>query len=68
MSIRSLATELYKAQQKVHRLQDKLESAELKDKDLLRAELRRAEAACAQLRRIMEGEKQGSPFSKKSFR
>ena len=60
MSIKALAVELYRAQQKVHKLQDQLEKAPLKEKEQLRHDLRVAEAECNQLRRIMEGEKETS--------
>ena len=68
MSIRALATELYKAQQRVHRLQDRLEKASVSDRDVLRHELRLAQAACSQLRRLMDGEKEPSPFSNNPFK
>ena len=68
MSIKALAMELYKAQQKVHRLQDKLEKASLGEKDQLRYELKGAEADLKQLRRTMDGEKEPSPFSVNSFK
>ena len=60
MSIKALAVELYRAQQKVHSLQDELDKAPLKDKERLRLDLRTAKAECNQLRRIMEGEKETS--------
>ena len=60
MSIKALAVELYRAQQKVHKLQDELEKAPLREKERLRRDLRTAEAECNQLRRIMEGEKETS--------
>ena len=44
--IRSLAAELYRAQQKVHKLQDQLENAPLAKKEGLRRELRSAAADC----------------------
>ena len=68
MSIKALAIELYKAQQKVHRLQDRLEKASLGKKEQLRSELKGAEADLNQLRRIMDGEKEPSPFSVNSFK
>lgn len=68
MSIRALAIELYRAQQRVHRLQDRLEKASGSDRDLLRHELRLAQAACSQLRRLMGGEKEPSPFSNNPFK
>jgi hypothetical protein len=68
MSIRALAIELYRAQQRVHRLQDRLEKASINDSDTLRHELRQAEAVCRQLRRLMDGEKQPSSFSGNPFK
>ncbi len=58
MVIRALAIELYRAQQKVHKLQEQLEEAPLSEKDSLRQELRTATAECDQLRRLVEAKKQ----------
>jgi len=58
MVIRALAIELYRAQQKVHTLQEQLEEAPLSEKDSLRQELRTATAECDQLRRMVEAKKQ----------
>ena len=68
MSIKALAVELYRAQQKVHQLQDKLEKAEHAEKDALRFELKQAEADCNYLRRLVDAEKSPSPFNRDSFR
>ncbi len=68
MPIKALALELYKAQQKVHTLQDRIETASHGDRDRLRQELKRAEAELNQLRRIMDGEKAASPLSRDSFK
>jgi len=68
MPIKALALELYKAQQQVHTLQDRIATAAPGDIDRLRLELRRAEAELDQLRRIMEGEKASSPLSRDAFR
>ena len=62
MSIRALAIELYKAQQKVHKLKDQLETAGINQKDHVRRELIKAEAECNQLRRILDAEKEPSPL------
>lgn len=62
MSIRALASELYKAQQKVHKLQDQLETAGINEKDHVHRELKQAETECNQLRRIIEAEKEPSPL------
>ena len=58
MVIKALAIELYRAQQKVHTLQEQLEEAPLSEKDSLRQELRSATAECDQLRRLVEAKKQ----------
>lgn len=68
MSIRLLAIELYKAQQKVHTLQDQFEQASRGSRDKIRNELRVAEAELNQLRRMMDGEKEPSAFSTNSFK
>ena len=68
MSIKALAVELYRAQQKVHKLQDELEKAPLRDKERLRRELRTVEAELNQLRRIMEGEKETSRSRLSTFK
>ena len=67
MVIRSLATDLYRAQQNVHRLQEKLEQAELKQKEALKRELKDAEAERDQLRRMVDARKEKLPF-RTSFR
>ena len=58
MVIKSLATDLYRAQQQVHRLEEKLEKAELKQKESLRRELQAATAERDQLRRMMDARKE----------
>lgn len=67
MVIKSLAMDLYKAQQKVHRLQDQLENAELKNKETLRRELRAATAERDQIRRLVDGRKE-KPLYRTSFK
>lgn len=62
MSIRALAIELYRTQQKVHRLQDQLENAALVEKEQLRNKLKVAQVECNQMRRIIEAEKEPSPL------
>ena len=56
--IKALAIELYRAQQKVHRLQEQLENAPLSEKEAIGRELRAATAECNQLRRLVEAKKQ----------
>lgn len=67
MVMKAIALELYRAQQKVHQLQDRFETAELKDRDRLRNELRKAQAECDQLRRLIDGRKE-VPLYRTSFR
>jgi len=68
MSIKAIATELYRSQQRVHQLQDQLENAPLKEIDNLRFELKCAKAECDQLRRIMDAKKEPPAFSLSSLR
>ena len=65
--IKALAIELYRAQQKVHRLQDQLEQAPLSEKAAIKRELREATAECNQLRRLVEAKKQ-QPLYRTSHR
>ena len=69
MSIKALALELYRAQQKVGGLEQELAAAPLADRDRLRQRLREAQAEKDILRRMLDGEKetgrtagQGNPF------
>ena len=66
MVIRALAIELYRAQQKVHKLQEQLKSAELHEKQRLKEKLRIATAERDQMRRLVEGKKQ-KPLFRTSF-
>ncbi|MEE4165553.1 MAG: hypothetical protein V2I35_06105 [Desulfocapsaceae bacterium] len=68
MSIRALAIELYRAQQKVHRLQEKLEKVSINDRDRLRQELKQAEAECYHLRRLVDGKKEPFFSSRNPFK
>ncbi len=65
MSIRALAKDLYKAQQSVDRIEKELENADPKRADLLRGELRQAQAELTMLKKMMAGEKEASSFRKK---
>jgi hypothetical protein len=56
--IKALAIELYRAQQKVHRLQDQLEQAAPSEKEAIKRKLHGATAECNQLRRLVEAKKQ----------
>ena len=61
--LKALAKELYRAQQKVHRLQEQLENAPLSEKETIRRELRGATAECTQLRRLIEAKKERPLYS-----
>ena len=66
MSIKALAIELYRAQQKVDRLEKELARAELKDKERIRQELQVAIAERKQLRKMLDGAKTPNPFADKT--
>ena len=61
--LKALAKDLYRAQQKVHRLQEQLENAPLSEKEAIRRELRGATAECTQLRRLVEAKKERPLYS-----
>ena len=58
MSIRAIAKDLYRAQQKVHQLEGKLEGCPLADQQAVQDELRHARHELKVLQRIMSGEKE----------
>jgi hypothetical protein len=61
MSIKAIALDLYRAQQKVSKLEARLEEASVNAKDALREELREAKAEWQVLRNILNGKKSTSP-------
>lgn len=65
MSIKAIARDLYRAQQKVREIELRLEKASLTDQDGLRAEMRVAENEVNILRKMLDGEKESSEFRKK---
>jgi hypothetical protein len=65
MSIRTLAHELYRAQQKVNLLQTKLEKATPQEQGRINNELHDALAELKQLRKILDSKKEESS---KTFR
>lgn len=67
MVIKALALELYRAQQRVHRLQEQLENCAVSDKAPIKEELRRAKAECDQMRRLVDGKK-SKPLARTSFK
>lgn len=62
MSIRSLARELYKAQQQVATLQQKIDSAPPGERDSLNQQMKFAEKELQMLRRMLDGEKESGTF------
>lgn len=62
MSIRSLARELYKAQQKVTVLQKEIDSAPPGERDALAQEMKLAQKDLQMLRRMLDGEKESGSF------
>ena len=65
MSIRALARDLYKAQQKVERIKKDLAVDPSLDQDLGRNDLRVAEKELEILCKMMEGEKSNAAFRQK---
>jgi hypothetical protein len=65
MSIRSLARELYRAQQKVDALQKAHDSGTRSEQESLLQELRLARKESQMLRRMLDGEKEAGPMREK---
>ncbi len=63
MSIRLLATELYRAKKQVEQLESELEKCSPKDKTNIQEELRVARASHDKIRKMLDGAKTPSPFS-----
>lgn len=66
MSLRLLALDLYKAQQKVHRLQAEVDDCQLSEVDAKRQELKVAENELSIIRKMLEGRK-ADPFEKRTY-
>jgi hypothetical protein len=66
MSIKLLAQELYKAQQKVDRLEKELAQAGPQDKERVKGELQTALLERKQLRKMLDGAKVPNPFADKT--
>ncbi len=62
MSIKALARELYKAQQNVVALQNKIDKASPEDKESLSQEIKLAQQELQMLRRMLDGEKESGEF------
>ncbi len=65
MSIRLLAVELYRAQQKVDRIQKEIDKADYKEQESLQDELRIAGKELQMLRKMLDGRKESGSFRKK---
>lgn len=65
MSIRAIARDLYKAQQKVDKIQKEYDHASVKDRVKLGIELQIARKELDMLRRILDGEKESGEFRKR---
>jgi hypothetical protein len=57
-----IAKELYQLQQEVEKLEMEMASAPLDQREALREKLRKAKADRDRMRRILDGEKEPSPF------
>ena len=64
MSIRMIAKEFYALQREVDRLEKDLQSASPEEKEGLEEQLRKARAERDRMRRMLEGNKEPSPYRK----
>lgn len=65
MSIRALALELYRAQQKVETLQKQHDNATLTEREMVVQELNFARKELQMLRRMLDGEKESGNFRRR---
>jgi hypothetical protein len=65
MSIKLLAVDLYRAQQKVDSIQKEIEKADYKEQESLKSELRVAGKELQMLRKMLDGQKESGSFNKK---
>lgn len=65
MSIKLLAVELYRAQQKVDSIQKEIEKADYKEQESLKSELRVAGKELQMLRKMLDGKKESGSLGKK---
>lgn len=65
MSIRAIAQDLYKAQQKVDILEKELLTCENSEKQTIEIELKVAHKELEMMRKILEGEKSSGSFKKR---
>jgi len=62
MSIKLLAVDLYRAQKKVHQLEEQLAEASLNEQEAISWKLREAKEELRVLRNMLEGAKSPLPF------
>lgn len=67
MSIRALALELYRANQKVEKLKKDFEACSEVDKAHLKADLHAAEQELQLLRKMLDGEKESGAYRKRFY-
>ena len=65
MSIRAIALDLYRAQQKVAQLEKDLESASPEEKETLAVDLQYAQKEFGMIRKMLDGEKESGAFRKR---
>jgi hypothetical protein len=65
MSIRAVALDLYKAQQKVAQLEKDIEDAASSEKEVLAQELKFAQKEWQMIRKMLDGEKESGSFRKR---
>ena len=65
MSIKALAVDLYRAQQKVDALKKAIDEASHKEQEGLKSELKVAQREWQILRKMLDGEKESGSFRKK---
>ncbi len=62
MSIRMIAKELYGLQREVEKLEDRIRSAPLEEREALRDRLGKVRAGLAHMRKTLDGAKEPPPF------
>jgi len=65
MSIKVLAIELYRAQQKVDKIRKSIEKEPYEQQEILKGELKEAEREHQMLRKMLDGRKESGSFKKK---
>ena len=67
MPLKALAIELYRAQRRVHELEDRLKTCQLREQEHTKRELQEAVRERDQLRRLLDARKEPPPF-RRNFR